>query len=275
MLLGDFNTLNVGRLSSIGCFLLDEDGNEVLLPQRYMPEGTKEGDELKVFIYKDSEDRYIATTETPRAKIHELAWLEVKDITAHGTFLDWGLSKDLLVPKKEEIGTPKIGQNYLAYVYRDRLTDRLAASMRLEKYLSDRPENLSFGDPVNIWVWRPHDRGYQVVVDQEYLGMIYTNQQFEKIQIGDELTAYVNQVRDDGKIDVLLQAPGQGSVDAFAERILKTLKSQGGRLPYHDKTDPHIIQEMFSMSKKSFKKTIGSLYKAGKIKIIDNGIELI
>jgi hypothetical protein len=269
--IGDYNELSVARESCIGVFLCDEDGLEVLLPKRYVDETVKLGGWLKAFIYKDSEDRVIATTEEPLATVNSFAMLTVKEVTPIGVFLDWGLPKDLLIPKKEISSPPEVGDAVLVYVYLDRLTQRLAASMRLERYVSDRPENLNFGDEVEIIVWKRHDLGYQAIIDEEYLGMIYDNQRFQTIQKGDRMKAYVNQIRTDGRIDLLLQAPGYKVVDDHETIVLNALAEAGGFLPYHDKSDPDKIQKAFGMSKKVFKKVLGSLYKQGKVKLETGG----
>lgn len=274
MKIGDYNELTVARESSIGVFLCDEDGLEVLLPKRYVDEKVKLGGWLKAFVYKDSEDRVIATTEEPLVTVNRFALLKVKEVTPIGVFLDWGLPKDLLIPKKEITSPPDEGDEVLIYVYLDRLTQRLAASMRLERYVSDRPENLNFGDEVEIIVWKRHDLGYQAIVDEEYLGMIYDNQRFQSIKKGDRMKAYVNQVRTDGRIDLLLQAPGYRAVDDHESVVLDALIEAGGFLPYHDQSDPEQIQKAFGMSKKIFKKVLGSLYKRGKVKLETGGIRL-
>lgn len=274
MKIGDYNELSVARESSIGVFLSDDDGLEVLLPKRYVREGLKVGDEIKVFVYKDSEDRIIATTEEALATVNRFSYLTVKEINPIGIFLDWGLPKDLLIPKKEMTSTPEPGRKVLVFVYLDRLTQRMVASMRLERYVSDQPANLNFGDEVEIIIWKRHDLGYQAVIDEEYLGMIYDNQRFKPLQTGDRMTAYVNQIRTDGRIDLLLQAPGYRAVDDHEALVLEALIKAGGQLPLHDKSKPEEIQKQFGISKKIFKKIIGALYKKGKITIESNGIHL-
>ncbi|MEX2596262.1 MAG: S1-like domain-containing RNA-binding protein [Salibacteraceae bacterium] len=274
MKIGDINKLTVKKESSIGLFLEDELGLEVLLPKRYVAEGTKAGDVIDAFIYRDSEDRLIATTETPIAKINELALMEVKSVTDHGAFLNWGLSKDLFVPHKEQLPKLKDGDKGLFYVYLDQLTQRIAASNKLDKFLSDQPEDLGHGDEVKIIVWKQHELGYQVVINEAYLGMVYRNQLFQPLNLGDTMIAYVNQIREDGRIDILLQKPGYAHIDDASSLVLEKLNANGGYLSLHDKSDPKTIKTQLNLSKKAFKKAVGGLFKAGKISLEEDGIRL-
>lgn len=276
MRLGDYNRLELVRRTENGVYLADEDGLEVLLPKRYAPDIFKPGELMEVFIYRDNEDRLIATTDEPFATVHQLAFLKVKSNTEHGAFLDLGLSKDLFVPKKEQLTEIHEGDSLLVFIYIDNKTDRLVASARLDRFMSEKPENLSFGDEVNIWVWQTHSLGFRVIVDEEYLGMVYNEQLFEPLSIGDQRKAYVNKIREDGKIDVILQKPGfLGNVDESTQSILNALNEQNGFLPLTDKSSPEEIAAVLNMSKKSFKKAIGGLYKQRKIKLEKNGIRLL
>ena len=266
MKIGDVNHLLVSRTSTIGLFLKNEENEEVLLPKRYVNPDLKPGDPIEVFIYNDSEDRLIATTEVPLAKVHQFAFLTVKEVLEMGAFLDWGLPKDLLLPKKEMSWEPRVGEGVLVYVYLDRLTKRLAASMKLDKFVSKQPENLNFGEKVEVIVWKEHPLGLQVLIDEEYLGMLYKNQIYKALFPGDKTSAYVNQIRDDGRVDLLLQAPGYEVVDEATKTVLlKLQQAENGVLPYSDKTASDIIQREFNMSKKTFKKVIGGLYRRNLI----------
>jgi predicted RNA-binding protein (virulence factor B family) len=271
MKIGELNTLSVARTASVGAFLSDEVGMEVLLPKRYVPEGVKEGDRLQVFVYRDSEDRPVATTETPLAKVNQLAFLEVKTVDHFGAFLDWGLPKDLLVPKKEMDDVV----SYWVYIYLDQLTQRLVASARLERFLSKRPLNLEAGDQVDILIWKSHALGFQVIVDEEYTGMLYRDQTFKSVQVGDKVVGYVNQVRPDGRLDIILQKPGYAAVDDASNVLIDLLERRNGFVSLTDKSTPDEIQEALGMSKKVFKKAVGQLYRQHIIKLEENGIRLL
>lgn len=275
MKIGDINHLLISRESTIGLFLKNEENEEVLLPKRYVNPSLKPEDPIDVFIYNDSEDRLIATTEFPFVKVHQFAFLTVKDVLEMGAFLDWGLPKDLLLPKKEMSWEPMIGERVLVYVYLDRLTQRLAASMKLDKFVSKQPENLNFGDKVEVLIWKQHPLGLQVLIEDEYLGMLYKNQLYQLLQPGDKTTAYVNQVREDGRVDLLYQAPGYEVVDQATKTVLSKLQQvESGVLPYSDKTDAAIIQREFNMSKKTFKKVIGGLYRRNLIELKPTSITI-
>ena len=276
MKIGEINTLRIEKETGIGLFLSDDLGMEVLLPKRYVPKKIEVGDKIDVFIYRDSEDRLISTTETPKGKLNEIAWMNVKSVTEAGAFLDWGLSKDLFVPMKEQIVKLREGETHLVYVYLDTLTQRLAASPRLERYLESIPEGLEKGSEVQATVWKEHPPlGYQVIVNNQYLGMIYANQVFQELNIGDVTNAYVNAIREDGRIDVILQKPGFESIDDSTKDLIDALEKNNGFLPLTDKSSPEAIYSALSMSKKSFKKAAGGLYKSRIIEINPDGIKLI
>jgi len=274
--IGETNTLKIEKETAIGLFLSDDLGIEVLLPKRYLPNKFEIGDKLDVFIYRDSEDRLISTTETPRAKLNELGWMTVKSVTEAGAFLDWGLSKDLFVPLKEQIVKLKEGEEHLVYVYLDDLTQRLAASLRLERYLKDLPEGLEKGTEIKATIWKEHHPlGFQAIVNDKYLGMVYSNQIFQDLKIGDTFNAYVNAIREDGRIDVLLQKPGHESIDDASKELFDALEKNNGFLPLTDKSSPEDIYASLSMSKKSFKKAVGSLYKSRILELQKDGIKLV
>jgi uncharacterized protein len=274
--IGEINTLEIQKETAIGLFLSDDLGMEVLLPKRYVPKKFQVGDKLDVFIYRDSEDRLISTTETPRAQLRELGWMTVKSVTEAGAFLDWGLSKDLFVPLKEQVVKLKEGETHLVYVYLDDLTQRLAASPRLERFLKELPEGLEKGSTIKATIWKEHHPlGFQVIVNDKYLGMVYANQVFQDLKIGETLNAYVNAVRDDGRIDVMLQKPGHESIDDASKELIDALEKSNGFLPLTDKSSPEDIYSTLSMSKKSFKKAVGSLYKSRIIELQNDGIKLL
>lgn len=274
MKIGDFNRLKIARETSIGLFLEDELGMEVLLPKRYQPESFSLGDELEVFIYRDSEDRLIATSERPSVRVNQFGVLEVAQVTSIGGFMDWGLPKDLFVPLKEQSRPLNPGDKCLVYVYLDRLTQRLVGTTKLDKHLSDKPFNLEKGSEVNLRIWDNHELGYKVVIDDEYAGMIYHNQLFEALEIGQLKKGYVNEIRDNGKIDVLLSKPGAASIGDDAQLLLGKLSDSEGFIQLNDRSKPEEIKKELKMSKKAFKRAIGSLYKQRLIEITDNGIKL-
>ncbi len=275
MKIGEINTLQIEKETAIGLFLADDLGMEVLLPKRYVPKNYEVGGKIDVFIYRDSEDRLISTTETPIAKLNELGWMTVKSVTEAGAFLDWGLSKDLFVPMKEQVIKLKEGDTHLVFVYLDNLTQRLAASPRLERYLKELPENLSKGTEVSALIWKEHELGFQVVVNDRFLGMIYSNQAFQDLKIGKTVIAFVNAIREDGRIDVLLQRPGHESIDDATKQLIDALEKNNGFLSLTDKSSPEEIYAALSMSKKSFKKAVGGLYKSKMLVMQNDGIKLI
>lgn len=274
MKLGDFNDLIIGRLSKIGLFLRDDEGNEVLLPNRYVPETYEIGQAIRVFVYNDSEGRPIATTLEPLARVNQFAWLECKDTNAVGAFLDIGIMKDLLVPKKNQSVPMKVGECYLVWVYEDKTTKRLAATVNLESVLSKQPHDLDPNDEVDFIVWQRTEIGWRVVVNNEYQGMVYHNQLFRELHPGQQLKGYVNQLREDGKIDVLLQKPGFAHVDDASATLLEALRANNGFLPLTDSSTPEEISRTLGMSKKTFKKALGGLYKQRMADILENGVRL-
>lgn len=274
MVLGAYNDLIIGRISKIGLFLRDERDEEVLLPTRYVPETYNIGDRIRVFVYNDSEGRPIATTLESKATVNSFATLTCKESNDVGAFLDLGIMKDLFVPKKNQLEPMVTGQPYLVWVYEDKLTRRLVGNARLERELSDRPIDLEPGMEVKILVWTKVDAGWRVVVNNEYVGMVYDNQLFQALAVGDHLNAFVNQIRDDGKIDVLLQRPGHKNIDESADQLVDALEKNNGWLSLTDKSDPETIKKTLGMSKKSFKKAVGTLYKQRIINIERDGIRI-
>lgn len=274
--IGKYNSLQVSRNVDFGAYLADRDGNEVLLPARYITVPLQPGNELEVFVYKDSEDRPVATTEHPFAEVGEFAYLQVTQVNNTGAFLDWGLvGKELLVPYSEQKMKLSRGMVVLVYVYLDNATQRVVASAKIEKFLGNRYPDYKLGDKVEALVYKHTELGYKAIVDNLFHGMVYENELYKPLEIGKTIPAYVKQVREDGKIDLVLSGGNDGRVDALMERILDRLKDQPGCfLPISDSASPETIRATFQCSKKDFKKAIGHLYRDRKIVITDGGILL-
>jgi predicted RNA-binding protein (virulence factor B family) len=274
--LGKRNDMKVLRMVDFGAYLDAGDIGEILLPNRYVPEGCKVGDEVNVFVYLDSEERLVATTQKSLVEVNHFACLEVKWVNEHGAFLDWGLMKDLFCPFKEQKQKMQVGYKYVVYAYIDAVTYRIVASAKLEKFISNERPPYSKGDEVDIIVCQKTDLGFKVIVDEKFYGMLFDKDVFKPLRKGDRMKAYIKQIRPDDKIDVVLQnESGRELVEGFAERLLQELfASEGGCLPYHDKTDADEIYRAFGVSKKTFKRAVGDLYKRNLITLSDSGIEL-
>ncbi len=275
ILLGQYNTLKATRRTDNGMYLTDEvESGEVLLPNRYVPEELRVGDEIRVFIFKDSEDRLTATTAKPHIELHQFACLQVAEVNDAGAFIDWGLEKDLLVPYKEQPGRMRKGQWYMVFLYIDTETDRLVASGRYQRYLQKETANLTEGQEVDLIIDDKTGLGYNVIINHLYRGLVYHNEVFQKLRRGDQMKGFIKTVREDGKIDVSLQKPGFRSIEPNASKILELLRVNHGYLGLTDKSDPDDIVELLEMSKKTFKKAIGTLYKQRKVRLEDDGIYL-
>lgn len=274
--LGKRNDMVVARKVDFGVYLDGGDIGDVLLPKRYVPEGCKVGDTINVFLYLDNEERLVATTKKSMVEVNHFAFLEVKWINEHGAFLDWGLMKDLFCPFKEQKQKMQVGYKYVVYAYIDAVTYRIVASAKLEKFISNERPPYSKGDEVDIIVCQKTDLGFKVIVDEKFYGMLFDKDVFKPLRKGDRMKAYIKQIRPDDKIDVVLQnESGRELVEGFAERLLQELfASEGGCLPYHDKTDADEIYRAFGVSKKTFKRAVGDLYKRNLITLSDSGIEL-
>lgn len=272
--IGKYNSLRILRASEPGIYLVDEDGNEVLLPNKYVPEQYKKGDLMDVFIYKDSEDRPVATTLKPKAIVGEYVYLQVKAMNNIGAFMDWGLEKDLLVPFKEQNQKMNVGHSYIVYVYLDSLTERIAATSKYEKHLEKETDQLDPDQKVELFITEKTELGFKCIIDNRFLGLIYHNEIFQEIKTGNHVVGYVQNVRDDGKVDVALQLPGYDNIEPNAQRILDELKENQGKLSLNDKSAPEEIKRVLGVSKKVFKKAIGLLYKKRLITITDEGIQL-
>ncbi|WP_258104578.1 S1 RNA-binding domain-containing protein [Marinoscillum sp. MHG1-6] len=272
--IGKYNTLEVLKRTDFGIYVGDE-VEEVLMPTKWVPEGTEVGDMIEVFIYADSSDRMIATTMTPKVVRDEFAHLRVSQTSSIGAFLDWGLEKDLLVPFKEQVVRMEAGKSYTIYMYLDEVTDRLVASSHLNKFLEHEQIDLEEGEEVELLISNDTELGFQAIINNKYKGLIYKNEIFGSVQPGDRIQGYVKRIREDKKIDLSLQKIGAASIEPNAEIIYQKLKDNGGVLNLHDKSAPEEIYDTLKMSKKNFKKAIGSLFKQKLILIGEEGIEII
>ncbi|MBN8821504.1 MULTISPECIES: S1-like domain-containing RNA-binding protein [unclassified Spirosoma] len=280
--IGRINTLTALRQTSVGFFLGDlsdrktqDFNNDILLPNKYVPETLEVDDDIDVFVYTDSEDRPIATTLTPAIQRNEFATLQVVSITSAGAFLDWGLEKDLLVPHREQARPMQVGEWYVVFMYLDRRTNRLVASSKVSRFLDPDVSELQEGDEVQLLAYETTDLGVNVIINNRYKGLIYANEIFRTVQSGDPLIGYIKNIRDDGLVDVSLQKAGFENVEPNAQRILTLLKVENGFLPLTDNSPPEEIYKALEMSKKTFKKAIGTLYRERKIVLEEKGIRLV
>lgn len=273
--LGQYNTLEIARHTSVGLFLSDTEGNDVLLPNKYVPEAYEIGDMLEVFCYLDYDERPIATTLEPGITVGEFQLLKVVDVSDYGAFLDWGLEKHLLVPFREQRSKMQEGQWYIVFCYLDEKSNRLVASNKLEKFLSNEELTIRVREKVDLIITRQTDLGWEVIINNCHKGLVYANEVFKRIAIGDIMPGIIKSIRPDHKIDVSLQPLGEKILEPAANKIYEILTAHGGFLPLHDKSDPELIREELQMSKKTFKKGIGTLYKARKIEIKSDGIHSI
>ena len=271
---GRFNRLEVVKKLPRGLQLDGGRAGEILLPKQYTREDMSIGDQLNVFIYLDSQDRLIATTETPLAQVDEFAYLRVAERTKIGVFLEWGLPKDLFVPFSEQSKPLDPGKKVLVRVYLDD-TGRLAASTKLDGFLYDHADGFKTGDEVDLICADESDLGRKVIVNHTHWGLIYHNDIHKELRKGKRLTGFVKRLREDKKLEITLEKPGYGKVDSIAAKILKKLELEGGFLPLNDKSDPQLIKKAFGVSKNAFKQSIGALYKQRKIKIEKDGIHLV
>ena len=273
--IGKYNTLRVIKEVDFGVYLDGETDGEILMPIRYVPEGCKPGDEVEVFVYLDSKDRIIATTEKPFAQVGEFAMLRVKAVDRFGAFLDWGLMKDLLVPFREQKINMVEGRSYLVYIYVDEETGRIAASAKLNKFLGKTVLQYQPGEEVDLILESESDLGYNAIINNSHLGILYENEVFEQLEKGQRLKGYIKKIREDQKIDLTLYKPGYEKVDPIAQSILDMLKKRGGTLPVSDKSEAEVIYSLFGVSKKTFKKAIGALYRKRLIIIDADRIKII
>ena len=273
--LGDYNTLKIVKSVDFGLYLDGGNAGEILLPTRYVPKNAKIGDELEVFIYLDQDEKLVATTLHPLAKVGDIACLEVAWVNEYGAFLNWGLMKDLFCPFREHKMRMQKGYHYVVYIKEDEESHRLIATAKVDKYLySDRPP-YKHGDAVDILIWQKTDLGFKAIVDNHYQGLIYEDQIFQPLHTGDRMTAYVDHIRQDNKIDITLQPTGRRQTEEFSEVLLRYLQENEGHCDLGDKSPSELIADRFKVSKKVYKKAVGDLYRRRLITISDNGIDLV
>lgn len=272
--LGDYNRMTVVRTVDFGVYLDGGEEGEVLLPARYVPDGCKEGDELEVFVYLDSEERLVATTQTPLAKVGDFACLEVAWVNEYGAFLNWGLMKDLFCPFREQKMKMEKGKSYIVHVHIDHESHRIVASAKVEHYFDPSFPPYRYGDETDLLVWQKTDLGFKVIIDNRFPGLVYKNQIFKDIRTGDRMKGYIEAVREDGKIDVMLQPTGWRMTKETADVLLDYLETHQGVCLLTDKSPAEDIYQAFQVSKKSYKKAIGDLYKRRLITIEEDRIRL-
>ena len=273
---GKIHTLTISRISDFGLYLADSEGCEVLLPNRYVSLADAVGDSKEVFVYHDSEDRLVATTESPLIKAGEVAYLKVVDKTIHGAFLDWGLAgKDLFLPNRNQMGGVVTGKHCTVYAYVDEKTGRCVATMKFKAFVNNDILSVRPRQEVEIVLVAETPAAYKVVVNNRHWGMLYKNQIFRPVALGDRLKAYIRRITDDYRIDVSLQQEGLAAVKDSADVLLGLLHDNGGRLAVNDDSSPETVREVTQMSKKVFKRTLGMLLKSKQVAITDEGIELI
>ena len=268
--------LKIVKRATFGLYLADESGEEVLLPNKYCGEDMKPGDDIAVFVYKDSEGKKIATTLTPKIHLHEFALLKVSAVTGVGAFLDWGLEKELMVPFREQKQKMEVGRWYIVYLDLDMKSDRLYASNRVERFLQNDPITVKEGEEVALVVLQKTDLGYSVIINHKHKGLLFDNEIFQDIRVGDRLKGHVKKIRDDNKIDISIQPIGfRKANDSNSQLILKSLQENNGFLAISDKSSPEEIYSLLGISKKAFKKSLGALYKQKLVEIQPEGIKLL
>ena len=270
--LGKYNTLEILRETSVGLFLGDADGNDILLPNKYVPEAFEVGDSLEVFCYLDHSERPVATSLEPDVLVNEFQLLKVVEVNEFGAFMDWGLEKHLLVPFREQRSRMIEGHWYVVFCYLDEKTNRLVGSNKINRFLSNDELSVSQEDVVELVISRATDLGFEVIINHRHKGLVYSNEVFKKISIGDRMKGVIKLIRPDNKIDISLQPLGEKVLEPAANKIYEQLLAHGGYMSLHDKSDPELIKAALQMSKKTFKKGIGTLYRARKIEIKSDGI---
>lgn len=275
--LGRYNTLTITRFTDHGAYVDGGEAGEILLPKSYVRPEMRPGDSLSLFVYLDQQERLVATTETPLAQVGDFAFLQVAWVNEYGAFLHWGVMKDLFVPFREQRRTMQIGESYIVHIYIDEETGRLAATAKIEPFLRPASSHAYHrGQEVDILVWKRTEHGLKVIVDNAHSGLIYNEFIYGvEPRTGQRLRATVIDVRPDGRLDISLQRLGKGRFRDFAEDLLEALRAAGGFLPFTDKSDAEVIAERFAVSKKTFKRAVGTLYKERIITLSDDGIHLV
>ncbi len=273
--IGRWNRLTVIKEGDAGVFLSGGSYGQILLPRRYVPDGCEVGVELDVFVYWDSENRLVATTETPLAMVGEFAWLKVISIDNVGAFLDWGLPKDLLLPYSEHKYEPEVGKRVMVYLFLDDQTERIAATTRVEKFLSEESTDFAAGQEVQLLITDTTELGYKAIVENSHWGVLYSNELFQPLAKGQRINGYIKKIRADKKVDLTLYQQGHEKIAELAEQIIKKLAEHDGVLMLTDKSPPESIYSIFKVSKKVYKKAVGSLYKQQRIKIEPRCIRLL
>ncbi|WP_136668208.1 S1 RNA-binding domain-containing protein [Flavobacterium sp. H122] len=272
--IGKFNTLKIARSTNVGLYLTDG-ASDVLLPNKYVPSEYEIDDEIEVFVYLDHEERPVATTLEPYIFLNEFALLRVNYINKFGAFMNWGMEKDLFVPFKEQARPMEEGKRYLVYMYIDEKTNRLVGSSKTNQFLDNKNITLEKGEEVDLIVSHITEVGINVIINEKHKGLLYKNEVFEDLRTGDRIIGYIKNIRPDGKIDVSRQSFGVERIDASAQKVLDELKASRGFLRLHDNSNPEDIKTILQMSKKTFKKAVGTLYKKKLIEIKEDGIYLI
>ena len=269
--IGVHHELIIDRDTDPGLFLKDDQENEVLLPNKYKPESFEIGDSIRVFVYLDHEERPVATNLEPFIKLDEFAMLSCVDTNKFGSFMDWGLEKHLFVPYMEQANKMKIGERYLVFCYLDEETNRLVASSKVHHFVDNTELTVEAFEEVDLLISNPTDLGYNAIINDIHLGLIFESDVHQKLRVGDRLKGFIKKIREGNKIDLSLQRPGYRSIEPNAQKVLEVLQETDGFLPLHDKSDPEMINKLLKMSKKAFKKAIGTLYKNRQIDI-ENGV---
>lgn len=275
LLLGQYNDLQILRFTSVGAYLGDEEGNDVLLPNKYLIPEFEIGQKITVFLYLDHDERIVATTEKPFLELNTFAYLKVVETTHIGAFLDWGLIKHIFCPFKEQVAKMEEGKYYLVYLYIDDATQRLVVSAKIKKFLEREHIVVTEGEEVDLLICDQTELGRNVIVNDTYSGLIFNNYITRHLKRGETCKGYILKTREDGKLDISLEKPGYQKVEPASETLLNLLQQNNGVLFLTDKSDPEIIREVAGMSKKTFKQAVGNLYKAKQIKLNSNSIELL
>ncbi|NOQ32039.1 MAG: DNA-binding protein [Helicobacteraceae bacterium] len=272
IILGEINSLRIDRFTAPGVYLMAEDEEDILLPNQYVIDDMYVDDVIDVFVYTDSEDRLVATTDKPYAKLHEFAYVNIVDTMKFGAFADWGLPKDLFIPNSKQKVPFKKGDRRIVYIEKDEKSERLNGVEKIQKFLTTDTSKLSKNQEVNILVFATTELGYKVIVNNKYEGLIYKNEVFEKVRVGFRAKAYIKLIRDDHKLDLSLQKIGDGKIAHSKDVVYELLKESNGSLPYNYKSDASLINKIFKMSKKSFKKSLTTLQDKDLIEVKENGI---